>query len=183
MRKFGLCLCAIISVLAVLSAPLLAHAAPPDTTPPVIGNPVFTPSSPSATDPVTVRANVTDNRSGVNNVTVVYTTDNWHATNTTLLATYNATTTTASAHIPALAAGGHVSFYIVSFDNAGNKAVNNNSGSYFNYNVPAPSLPTTTSTWLVYGVLGGVLAGVAVAALKMLRKRPQPSAQTHYSAR
>ena len=182
MRKFGLRLLVMMSVLTVLSAPLLAYAAPPDNTPPVIGNPVFTPSSPSATDIVTVRVNVTDNRSGVNNVTVVYTTDNWHATNKTLLATYNATTTTASAHIPALTAGGHVSFYIVAFDNAGNQAVNNNSGSYYNYTVPAPPISTTTSTWLVYGVLGAVLAGVAVAALKILRKRNQSSLQTHRSA-
>lgn len=183
MKKLGLCLCAVIAVLTVLSAPLLAHAAPPDTTPPVISNPVFTPSSPGATTPVTVQANVTDNRSGVSNVTIVYTTDNWHSVNTTLLAMYNTTTTTATAHIPALASGGHVSFYVVAFDNAGNKAVNNNSGNYYTYSVPAPPISSTTSTWLVYGILGATLGVVAIVALKILTKGKQASPQTQYPSR
>src|SRR5215472_8173708 len=118
MKKSSLSLCAIIAVLAVFSAPLLAHAAPPDTTPPSIGTPTISPSSPSSTSPVTVLVNVTDNRSGVNNVTIIYTTDNWQAVNTTLLASYNATTTVATAQIPALQAGGHVAYYIVAFDKA-----------------------------------------------------------------
>ena len=172
-----------IAVFGFLSAPLLAHAPPPDTTPPVIGTAVFSPSSPSATDSVTVLVNVTDNRSGVNNVTVVYTTDSWHAVNSTLLAMYNATTTTATAHIPALAAGGHVSFYIVAFDNAGNRQASNASGSYYSYDVAAPPISAITSTWIVYGVLGVVLAGVAIFALKTLRKGHQPSPQAHYAAR
>ena len=183
MRKFGLCLCAVIAVLTVLGAPVLAHAPPPDTTPPLIGTPAFTPSSPSSTDTVTVLVNVTDNRSGVNNVTIVYTTDNWHTVNATVLATYSATTTTATAQIPALHAGGRVSFYIVSLDNAGNKAVNNNSGNYFSYNVAAPPVSSTTSTWIVYGALGAVLAGVAIASLKTLRRRNHSTPQTGYSNR
>ncbi len=44
----------------------------------------------------------------------------------------------ATAQIPALQYGGHVAYYVVALDNAGNKALNNNSGSYFAYDVPAP---------------------------------------------
>ena len=171
-----------IASIAFLSAPLLAHAPPPDNAPPVIGTAVFSPSSPSATDSVTVLVNVTDDRS-VNNVTVVYTTDNWHSVNTTLLATYNATTTTATAIIPPLFAGGHVSFYIVAFDNAGKRAASNTSGSYYSYNVASPPISATTSTWIVYGALAAVLAGVAAFAFKILRKGYQPGTQTHNAAR
>src|SRR6266705_3114836 len=96
MRKKTLSLYLILAALSALSAPILAHAPPQDTSPPTIGTPVITPSSPSSTDPVTIQVNVTDHRSGVNNVTVVYTTDNWQTRNATLLAPYNVTTNTAT---------------------------------------------------------------------------------------
>src|SRR5439155_13477190 len=83
--------------------------------------------------PATVYVNVTDQHSSVQNVTIIYTTDNWKMVNTTLLASYNATTTTATAQIPALASGGHVAFYVVAFNGNGIKGVNDNSGSYFGY--------------------------------------------------
>ena len=162
----------------ILSIPSLANAVPPDTTPPVIGTPVFTPTSPSYTDKVTVWVNVTDNRSGVKNVTIVYTTDSWKTMNSSLTATYNATTTTAMAQIPSLANGGIVAFYIVAYDNNGNRQVNNNSGNYFTYTVTAPpsSGPNAiTSSWLVYSVIAGVAAIVAVASVKILRKKQSES--------
>ena len=117
MWKLRLSICLVMASLLVLGAPLMVHAPPPDTTPPSIGTPVISPSSPSASDIVTILVNVTDNRS-VQNVTIVYTTDNWQSVNTTVTASYNATTTTATGQIPALSSGGHVAYYIVALDKA-----------------------------------------------------------------
>src|SRR5713226_6979779 len=131
-----------------LNAPIV------DNTPPTIGTPTITPSSPGSSDTVTVKVNVTDTGSGVKNVSITYTTDNWKSVNKTLLANYNITTHYATAQIPPLQYGGHVEYYITAFDNAGNKAVNNNSGSYFSYDVSAP--------WFLNLWLYVVLALVAV---------------------
>ena len=174
MKKIAFSLCLIMATLVTLSVPLLAHA--PPNTPPTIGTPVIQPSSPTYNAPATVSVNVTDQHSSVQNVTITYTTDNWKMVNTTLLASYNATTTTATAQIPALATGGHISFYVVAFNGNGIKGVNNNSGSYFGYDVAAPpSLITTTNGWIVTGIILGSLGAFAVAALHFLRKRPRTS--------
>ncbi len=171
MKKIAFSLCLIMATLVILSVPLLAHA--PPNTPPTIGPPVIQPSSPTYNAPATVSVNVTDQHSSVQNVTIIYTTDNWKMVNTTLLASYNATTTTATAQIPALASGGHVAFYVVAFNGNGIKGVNNNSGSYFGYDVAAPpSLITTTNGWIVTGIILGSLGAFAVAALHFLRKNP-----------
>jgi hypothetical protein len=162
----------------IFGVPLLAHAPPADTTPPSIGTPMVTPSSPAATDTVTVLVNVTDNR-GVQNVTIVYTTDNWHSVNSTIVASYNVTTTTATGRIPALATGGHVVYYIIAFDTAGNRQVNNNSGAYFGFDVEAPPISNVTSTWIAVAAVAGVGLGVAVVSLKMIRKRPQTPHQSY----
>jgi len=162
--------------LIALSVPLSAHA--PPNSPPVIGTPVIQPSSPTYSAPVRVSVNVTDQHSSVRNVTIIYTTDNWKMVNTTLLASYNATTTTATAQIPALAGGGHVSFYIVAFNGNGINGVNDNSGSYFGYDVTAPpAVPTTTNGWIATGIIVGSLGAFAVAALQILRKKPGTGSQ------
>src|SRR2546426_9900802 len=114
-----------------LSVPLLVLA--PNTTPLNIGTPVTQPSSPTASSSVIVSVNVTQSHPGVWNVSVVYTTDNWRSVNATLPATPNAARVTWNATIPPLANGGHVSFYVVAFDYNDNRALNNNSGSYFGY--------------------------------------------------
>ena len=172
MKKIAFSLCLVIASLMALSVALLAHA--PPNTPPVIGTPVIQPSSPTYTAPATVYVNVTDQHSNVQNVTIIYTTDNWKMVNTTLLASYNATTTTATAQIPALASGGHVAFYVVAFNGNGIKGVNDNSGSYFGYDVAAPSLvPSTTNGWIVTGIVLGSIGAFAVAALHFLRKKPE----------
>jgi len=164
-----------MATLVTLSVPLLAHA--PPNTPPTIGTPVVQPSSPTYNAPATVSVNVTDQHSSVQNVTIIYTTDNWKMVNTTLLASYNATTTTATAQIPALASGGHVAFYVVAFNGNGIKGVNNNLGSYFGYDVAAPpSLITTTNGWIVTGIILGSLGAFAAAALHFLRK---PATRSH----
>ncbi len=120
--------------------------------------------------------NVTDNQS-VNNVTIVYTTDNWQSANSSITAAYNSTTHVATAQIPSLTLGGHVAYYIVAFDNNGNRAVNDNNGSYFTYDVPAPS-PTSVTTLAFVGVLAAVGTGVALMAYMMLKQRPVASART-----
>ena len=172
MKKIAFSLCLVIVSLVALNVALLAHA--PPNTPPVIGTPVIQPSSATYSTPATVYVNVTDQHSGVQNVTIIYTTDNWKMVNATLLASYNATTTTATAQIPALATGGHVAFYVVAFNGNGIKGVNDNSGSYFGYDVATPpSLITTTNGWIVTGIILGSLGAFAVAALHFLRKKPE----------
>ena len=114
-----------------LNAPIV------DNTPPTIGTPTIKPSSPGPSDTVTVTVNVTDD-SSVKNVSITYTTDNWKSVNKTVVANYNGTTHFAVAQIPPLQFGGHVEYYIIAFDSAGLKTVNNNAGSYFSYDVSAP---------------------------------------------
>jgi hypothetical protein len=170
MKKTVFSLCMIMATLMAFSVPLLAHAAP--STPPTIGTPVIQPSSPTYSVPVTVSVNVTDQHSAVQNVTIIYTTDNWKMVNKTLVGSYNATTTTATAHIPALASGGHVAYYVVAFNSNGIRGVNNNSGSYFGYDVPVPpSVPTTTNGLIVIGIIVGSIGAFAIGALHFLRKK------------
>src|SRR2546425_12781416 len=175
MKKIGFSLCLVMASLIAPSVPLSAHA--PPNSPPVIGTPVIQPSSPTYSAPVRVSVNVTDQHSSVRNVTIIYTTDNWKMVNTTLLASYNATTTTATAQIPALAGGGHVAFYVVAFNGNGIKGVNNNSGSYFGYDVAAPpSLIKTTNGWIVTGLILGSLGTFPAPAPHFLRK---PATRSH----
>ncbi len=146
-----------------------------DNTPPTIGIPTIQPTSPSSSDQVKVSVNVTDSGSGVKNVSITYTTDNWKTTNTTVLASYNITTSKATGMIPALQNGGRVYYYVVSLDNAGNRAVNNNAGAYFSYDVPVPWYLNT----IVYGLLAAVFAVLLVALVLMTRRRkPSDRART-----
>ncbi len=96
MKKIAFSLCLVIVSLMAFNIALLAHA--PPNTPPVIGTPVIQPSSATYSAPATVYVNVTDQHSGVQNVTIIYTTDNWKMVNTTLLASYNATTEWVDCH-------------------------------------------------------------------------------------
>ncbi len=131
-----------------------------DTTPPTISTPTIKPTSPGSSDIVTVSVNVTDTGSGVKNVSITYTSDNWKTVNKTLVAPYNITTHIATAQFPALLPyGGHVEYYVTAFDNAGNKAINNNSGSYFSYDV-SPPWYLGTYIWLIL-----ILAIVAIVIL------------------
>lgn len=150
-----------------LNAPIV------DNTPPTIGTPTIQPSSPGPSDTVTVRVNVTDD-SSVKNVSITYTTDNWKSVNRTVLATYNGTTHIASAQIPLLQFGGHVEYYIIAFDSVGLRSVNNNSGSYFSYDV---AVPFYANPWL-YVILAIVIGGIVFAIVYMRRKRRPPNAQT-----
>src|SRR3989442_114997 len=153
-----------------LSAPMLVFA--PNTTPLNIGTPVTRPSSPTPSSSVTVSVNVTQSHPGVMNVSIVYTTDNWRSVNVTLPATYNATLRTWNATIPPLSNGGHVAFYVVAFDFNSNRAVNNNSGTYFSYDVPGtnPLSQATTVNWIILAVVLGAIGSFAVVLLRSAKK-------------
>jgi hypothetical protein len=146
-----------------LNAPIV------DNTPPTIGTPMIRPSSPGPNDIVTVTVNVTDD-SSVKNVSMTYTTDNWKSVNRTLVAAYNGTTHLATAQIPALQFGGHVEYYITAFDTAGLKTVNNNAGSYFSYDVPAPWF---ISLWIY--LLLAIAAAIVITFLIVYSRRSNRS--------
>ncbi len=128
--------------------------------------------------------NVTSARSTIKNATITYTTDNWKSINRTIVTIYNATSTTAKGQIPPLTSGGRVEYYIVAFDTNGNSNVNNNGGSYFAYDVPAPTSITSISTITYILVGAAIAAAVAVFAFMMIRApqtKPKrtPSPSTH----
>src|SRR5713226_1273514 len=165
----------LLTLALVIGSFAIAHA-PPPSQPPVIGTPIISPTAPTSGNIVTVSVNVTSARSTIKNVTITYTTITLKSANTTIVATYNATTTTATGRIPALASGGHVEYYIVSFDNAGNSNLNNNNGSYFVYNVPAPTSLISVSTLTYILVATGVATAIAAVAFMILRA-PQSKAK------
>jgi len=107
-------------------------------------------------------------------VTIHYSTDNWNAVNTTVVASYNSTSQRAIAHIPPLYNGGNVTYYIVAYDNNNNKATNDNNGNYFTYNVPAGSgFTATTGLWIQIGVvIAAVGAAVSVGFYSLRHRRP-----------
>ena len=161
-----------------LSVPLLVFA--PNTTPLNIGTPVTQPSSPTPSSSVTVSVNVTQSHPGVMNVSIVYTTDNWRLVNATVRATTNAARVTWNATIPPLSNGGHVAFYVVAFDYNDNKAVNNNSGSYFGYDVAGanPLSSATTVNWIILAVVLGAIGSFAVVLLRSTKKPISPPRTT-----
>jgi hypothetical protein len=156
-----------LSLLLVLPAIAIVAAPPPG---PNIHTPSISPSSPGPNDRVTVTATVTAGNSGIQNVTVVYTTDNWKSTNTTVLAVYNSTSQVATAHIPAQYNGGHVEYYLVAFDGNGNRAANDNNGTYFSYTVTVPP-NTTTNTWIEIAIVAAVLGLGGVIAFYSLHPK------------
>ncbi len=143
-----------------------------DLTPPTIGTPSTTPASPGPGDTVTISVNVTDAGSGVKNVSITFTTDGWKSVNNTLGAAYNSTTYTATVQMPTQQFGAKVLYYVAAFDNAGNRAVNNNSAAYFTYDAPA--------SWYlnpaVIGILAAVLVAVVAAFFLMRRRKKSASA-------
>jgi len=158
-----------LSLLLFLPA-IATVAAPPGLR---ISTPSISPASPGPNDQVTVNVTVTAG-SGVKNVTIHYTTDNWNAVNTTVVASYNSTSQRAIAYIPPLYNGGNVTYYIVAYDNNNNKATNDNNGNYFTYNVPAGSgFTATTGLWIQIGVvIAAVGAAVSVGFYSLRHRRP-----------
>ncbi|HVH14996.1 MAG TPA: hypothetical protein VNA15_04680 [Candidatus Angelobacter sp.] len=134
--------------------------------------PIISPTSPTSSDIVTVATNVTSSRSTIKNVTITYTTDNWKSSNNTIVATYNSTSNTAKAQIPALPPSTHVEYYITAFDNVPTKTVNNNNGNYFVYDVAA-STSLTSITTITYVLVGGAIAAAIAIVAIMILKAPQ----------
>jgi hypothetical protein len=178
MSPFTKKLVIVLSFLLLLPAVAIVAAPPPG---PNISTPSISPSSPGPNDQVTVTTTVTAGNAGVLNVTLVYTTDTWKTTNTTVLALYNSTSQQATAHIPAQYNGGHVEYYIVAFDGNSNKKVNDNNGSYFSYTVTVP-VNTTTNTWIELALVAATLGvGGTIAFYSLRPKTRSGSASTSQS--
>jgi len=105
-----------------------------DKDPPLIGTHLRTPTGEVLPNQkVKVAVNVTDAKSGIENVTLSYTTDEgttW--TNTTM---NNVSASTYVGKIPGFEAGTHVQYQIIAYDNANNKAIDNNKNEYYVYTV------------------------------------------------
>jgi hypothetical protein len=91
---------------------------------------------------VTISATVSDEGSGVKNATLYYRT-NRDSTFTAVPMEYNFSQQVYEATLPGQPAGTTVEFYILAYDRAGNIAVENNSGIYYNYQV-VPEFPSST---------------------------------------
>jgi hypothetical protein len=130
-----------------------------DNTPPTIGTPTQVPLNSSGvqpTDTVNVSVSVTDTGSGVYNVTLGYNNGTWYEVTMTL------TSGLWQASIPPQSAGTTVQYNITAYDKAGNKAVNDNAGAYYIYNV-MPEFPTVT-------VLIALMASTAILTV-LVKKR------------
>jgi len=133
-----------------------------DTAPPDIGTPTREPSGDVEEEqPVNILVNVTDMESGVQNVTLSYSTDggeNW--TNVTMEKT---TGNTYQGQIPGLPMGTHVQYQITAYDKIGNPAVEDKAGSYYVYTV-IPEFPS-----FIVLPLFMLLALIAVAVHRIRR--------------
>lgn len=164
----------LVAFIIVVAPVVLVQAPAADGTPPIINPPSIQPASPSSSDTVTVSVVVRDTggqASGVKNVSIVYSTDNWQSVNITLGAPYNATSETATTQIPPQSSA-RVTYYVIAFDNAENMGVNNNNGNYFGYDIPAPAYVSTIS-YIIVGA--AIAAGISLIAFMMLRKPSQPA--------
>lgn len=142
---------------------------------PSISTPTISPAQPGPGDQVTVNATVNAGGTGVQNVTVVYTTDAWKTTNTTVKASYDSTSQIALAHIPPEPGATHVEYYIVAFDNNNNQAVKDNGGAYYAYTVSGAPGTLGTSTWI--GLAIALIAIGAVISVAVYSLRPKPTAR------
>jgi hypothetical protein len=174
MASFTRNLAVLASLLFLVPLIGLVAAPPPG---PNISTPSISPASPGPNDQVTVTTTVTAGNTGVQNVTLVYTTDKWIKTNTTVLASYNSTSQVATAHIPAQYNGGQVQYYLVAFDNNGNKKVNNSNGNYFSYTIVAPA-NTTTNTWIELAIVATVLGAGGTFAFWSLKPKTRTGSTT-----
>jgi hypothetical protein len=132
------------------------HAVFNDVTPPTIVEVTQDPPAGNVLEnqAVKVSVNVTDLGSGVKNVTLIYTPDNW-STSISLNTTVNSTSGLWKAEIPGKALNTLVQYEIVSYDNAGNKAEKPVAGQYYSYTV-IPEF-TTFSILLILAAMSFVL--------------------------
>jgi|GEM_PF-1160747 parallel beta-helix repeat protein len=112
-----------------------------DTTPPSITKILQNPENEvSPNEPVTITATVTDNTSGVKNVTLNYTYTNGSATVANLLAMQNVQGNTWNATIPGFSYGTNVTYTITAEDNAGNTNTTQGTGQAYQYEI-LPEIP------------------------------------------
>jgi hypothetical protein len=163
---------AIAAVAFLLLIPGVAIVAGPKPGGPNIGVPTISPALPGPSDQVTVNATVSAGTTGVQNVTIVYTTDAWKATNTTVVASYNSTSQIALAQIPPEPGATNVEYYVVAFDNNNNRAVKDNNGAYYAYTVSGAPGTLGTSAWIGLAIALVAVGAVVSVAVYSLRRKP-----------
>lgn len=164
----------LVTMAFLLLIPAVAIVAGPRPSGPTISTPAIFPALPAPSDQVTVNATVSAGGTGVQNVTVVYTTDAWKLTNTTIVASYNSTSQIALAHIPPEPGATHVEYYVVAFDNNNNRALKDNSGAYYTYTVSGAPGTVGTSTWIGLAITLIAVGAVVSVAVYSLRRKPTP---------
>ncbi|MCX8171296.1 MAG: hypothetical protein N3E47_04930 [Candidatus Bathyarchaeota archaeon] len=107
---------------------------------------------------VTVWVNVTDHESGVKNVTLSYSVDDYSWVNVSM--TLNSTTWLYEAVIPGHSAGTLVKYKIIAYDNAGNFRIEDNNAAYYTYTV-IPELPSS-----IILLLALILSTLSIIILK-----------------
>ncbi|MEM3618275.1 MAG: hypothetical protein QXK47_04275 [Candidatus Bathyarchaeia archaeon] len=141
-----------------------------DKTKPIIEIPSRTPSGDvQPLQPVKVSVNVTDNLSGLRNVTLIYSFDNGTTWEPLAPMTLNSTTNLYEATIPGREAGTVVRFKIVAYDDAGNDATRDGTESYCVYEV-IPEFPLSILLMLMT-----ILAILLVLVKKSFKKRSATS--------
>jgi hypothetical protein len=139
-----------------------------DKDPPIIGTPFRTPTGEVLPNQkAKVAVNVTDAKSGIENVTLSYTTDNG-TTWINIPMNYNTTTDLYETTIPEQPIGTLVKYEITAFDKANNKSAENNSGQYFIYTV----IPEFTTT-MILALFIIVSLSATCLARKVNRKEKQ----------
>ena len=137
-----------------------------DTTPPSITSVVQNPQNEvSPNEPVTITATVTDNTSGVKNVSLNYTGTNGSATVTNVLAMQNVQGNTWKATIPGFPYGTNVTYTITAEDNAGNNNTSQAMGENYRYETLPEYSPMLILPLLIIDSL--------VTATMLKRKNPK----------
>lgn len=135
---------------------------PGDVVPPTIDVPTRNPfGNLEGQQEVRVSVNVVDTISGVKNVTLCYTTDNW-TTSSNLHMIYNKSTGLYETIIPGQPAGTFVKFKIVAYDNSGNNSTREGPEPYFEYQV----IPEFASFIIVPLLTTLTLLSIALATRK-----------------
>jgi len=114
-----------------------------DRNPPVIGSHIRLPEDEvMPSQEVLISVSVLDGESGVNNVTLLFTTDNGYSWSEILME-YNSSTFLYEAAIPGQHQGKSVKYKITAYDIAGNLAFDDNSGQYYVYEIIPEFSPLT----------------------------------------
>jgi len=141
-----------------------------DMNAPTIGIPTRTPSDAVLPEQsVRISVNVADSASGVKNVTLIYTINNWSAWKE-LTMDYNSSTGFYEATIPAQQAETWVKFKIIAYDYAENLQTKNGEESYCTYWViPEFSYTTILLLFMVVSILAIVLVDKILVEEKLTR--------------